>query len=209
MSKKNVMCLLAILAVFTTFACNKSDSIIIENEKINDVEKTQIVQVTDAKIVEIEEVNGESKITFKYKYGDGVFYGVIYDNIYPQYELDIHDRVGIKTIDLDGDGIEEIVIKVNAIGNTISDRCGTLHIIKLNENGYEEILNQNTNWETPDGGYIIGLIIQNDCLYYESGWKESTENGTTIYTRTYQLIIVDGEIQSVEKNLDIDDAIEW
>lgn len=25
MSKKNVMCLLAILAVFTTFACNKSD----------------------------------------------------------------------------------------------------------------------------------------------------------------------------------------
>ena len=163
----------------------------------------------NAKIVDIEEVNGESKITFKYKYGDGVFYGVIYDNIYPKYELDIHDRVGIKTIDLDGDGIEEIVIKVNAIGNTISDRCGTLHIIKLNENGYEEILKQNTNWETPDGGYIIGLIIQNDCLYYESGWKESTENGTTIYTRTYQLIIVDGEIQSIEKNLDIDDAIEW
>ena len=57
--------------------------------------------------------------------------------------------------------------------------------------------------------YIIGLIIQNDCLYYESGWKESTKNGTTIYTRTYQLIIVDGEIQSIEKNLDIDDAIEW
>ncbi len=182
----------------------------IEKIRMNSNEESENSLIHDnAKIVGIEEVNGESKITFKYKYGDEVFHGVIYDNIYPKYDLDIHDRVGIKTIDLDGDGIEEIVIKVNAIGNTISDRCGTLHIIKLNENGYEEILKQNTNWETPDGGYIIGLIIQNDCLYYESGWKEATENGTTINSRTYQLIIIDGEIQSIEKNLDIDDAIEW
>ena len=65
MSKKNVMCLLAILAVFITFACNKSDSIIIENEKINDVEKTQIVQVTDNLDITGDDLNSGTQSSYQ------------------------------------------------------------------------------------------------------------------------------------------------
>jgi hypothetical protein len=111
---------------------------------------------------------------------------------YPDCGVDMEDRVSVRILDMDGDGIEELIFKVNAIGNTMSELCGSLHILKITDNGCEEILCQDSNWETPDGNSISALCIDEGKLYVETGTKIIDEEGPIVITKIYLLEYADG-----------------
>ncbi len=197
--KKNNECfiyyLIVLLSIFFLCACNKTDNKIL---------------LTEAHITQIESEGDYMRIYFEYIINDNAYSGEIKNTYYPDYGLSIDERAGIQLIDLDEDEIPEIIIKVKCIGNTLSNTCGELHIIKVKENGYEEILCQGDNWSVPEGKYLMSLITQDNKLYYYAGSKEVINDESVVVTKLYRLFFLDGKPYSEEASLDDNlESFEW
>lgn len=167
------------------------------------------INVSGCKICSIEEDANQMQINFECTIDDEVQKGSVISSFYNGYGMDVDKRVKAMLLDLDGDSVSEIIMKVNYIGNTLSENSGDLHVIKIQDNEFEEILHQGENWSTPNGDWIIELIIQNGELYYVTGKKDTT-NSDEILTECYQLVYNNDEFTSLQSDIVIDEnTIVW
>ena len=126
--------------------------------------------------VEQDESNA-AKVSFKYKYGDGYRNGEVIDKHYfPGDEF--VEQACVRELDLDNDGSNEIIIKVNYVedfGYRIF--LGSIHILKITDSGdYEEVADQDYYLNTLEENRIGALIIQDDNLYFMMASVETLEN---------------------------------
>lgn len=173
----------------------------VDLESNADYEAEANSSISNPNITSIRDINNEQmEIFFSYIFDGEERMDFFISKTYPSYGVDMEDRVSVRILDMDGDGIEELIFKVNAIGNTMSELCGSLHIFKITDNGCEEILCQDSNWETPDGNWISALCIDEGKLYVETGTKIIDEEGPLVITKTYLLEYTDGNWTTQECN---------
>ena len=168
------------------------------------------LSISKASITAINSHEESMEILFDYVIDNKIYKGKIENTIYDDYGMSIDDRADIRLLDLDGDNKNEIIIKVKSLGNNLSDKCGDLHVIKADENGYIEILHQGFDWNTPDGNLLASMIIQDNRLYYTTGEREIINGENVIKTKLYQLYFYEGKPVSLEANLNEEkDYTEW
>jgi len=88
------------------------------------------------------------------------------------------EQAYVRELDLDNDGSNEIIIKVNYVedfGYRIF--LGSIHILKITDSGdYEEVADQDYYLNTLEENRIGALIIQDDNLYFMMASVETLEN---------------------------------
>ena len=161
--------------------------------------------------------NGGTTLSFMYKFDNQYFQGVIEDKKFYGIRVEKDEKFAeIMELDVDEDGVKEIIIKVNYekhIGTAYRRIIvGNVHILKINSDGsYKEIADQDFSLNNLKDEKIYTMIIQDGKLYcqivnealFESLPEKYNEEDFRTACTYHQIYIEDEQVKTEKVDLTI------
>lgn len=152
---------------------------------------TSITQISD----------DEMEVTFSYEFDGEIKTHSLISQSLPDCGLEPQDRAHVKMIDIDADGIPELVCKVYYIGNTFTELCGDLYVYQVTEDGLEHVISLGSKWQIPDERWITASFSDDTALYVETGTKRWEDDKLYTDPIIYKVECIDGTWITTECDL--------
>jgi len=108
--------------------------------------------------------------------------------------------------DIDKDNVNEIILKVYGLGNTLEDYAGEMYILEATDKGVKEALHLDT-MDTPNGDNLTELVIWDGSFYLYTCRKESTDVIELVYTLYKVDSLKNGKLGTKEISVDTVDPM--
>jgi hypothetical protein len=167
-----------------------------EEEPASEKANSDIIDVTNPSIYMLEPLGNDlMNVWFNYTADGELKLDSLqnYDYGFGGYEEDFSDVAEVFTADVDGDGTNELIVRLYVYGNNFSDGAGDVHVVKVTRDGTEEIFSMGGGasgeykyaYNTPDGRDVFATEIEDNKLYLLTGEKDGPQITTYKYLVQY------------------------